>query len=49
MLEALGDARPELIIEVIPAFEADDDQVLDDLRETIAQWRGALAESAAIA
>jgi hypothetical protein len=43
VLEALGDARPALIIEVIPPFEADDGQVLDDLRETVAYWRSALA------
>lgn len=49
VLEALGDARPTLIIEVIPSFEADDDQVLADLRETVDQWRAALADAAAIA
>jgi D-erythrulose 1-phosphate 3-epimerase len=43
VVRALGAARPSLIIEVIPPFEADDDQVLDDLRETVAYWRAALA------
>ncbi len=43
VLEALGDARPTLIIEVIPPFEADDVKVLDELRETVECWREALA------
>ena len=49
VLEALGKARPALIIEVIPSFEADDDMVLADLRETVAEWRSALAQAEAIA
>jgi D-erythrulose 1-phosphate 3-epimerase len=43
VIAALGDARPTLIIEVIPPFEADDGQVLDELRATVAYWRAALA------
>jgi sugar phosphate isomerase/epimerase len=43
VLEALGSARPALIIEVIPPFEADDRQVLDELRDTVAYWQAALA------
>jgi D-erythrulose 1-phosphate 3-epimerase len=42
VLSALGDARPALIIEVIPPFEAADAQVLAELRETAEYWRAAL-------
>src|SRR5580693_8134758 len=35
-----------LILEVIPAFEADDRQVLSDLRASVKVWRRALAERA---
>lgn len=31
-----------LILEVIPAFEADDARVLDELRESVAYWKQAL-------
>ena len=33
-----------LILEVIPPFEADDRQVLADLRASAQVWRAALAE-----
>ncbi|MGP0051305.1 MAG: sugar phosphate isomerase/epimerase family protein [Solirubrobacteraceae bacterium] len=46
VLEALGDARPALVIEVIPSFEADDAQMLEQLRESVAYWRAALDELA---
>ena len=42
VLDALGDAEPMLVLEVIPPFEAPDAQVLDDLRESVAYWRAAL-------
>ncbi len=42
VLEALGDAEPVLVLEVIPPFEAPDAQVLDELRESVAYWRSAL-------
>ena len=45
VLEALGAARPALILEVIPTFEADDERVLAELKETVAHWRQALASS----
>jgi hypothetical protein len=35
-----------LILEVIPAFEADDRQVIGDLRASAEVWRRALAERA---
>jgi sugar phosphate isomerase/epimerase len=41
-IEASGATEVALILEVIPAFEADDDQVLDDLRASAAYWRQAL-------
>lgn len=46
VLESLGRARPALIIEVIPPFEAGDAQVLEELRESVAYWRAAIAEHA---
>ena len=45
VIDALAGAEPALIIEVIPPFEADDAQVLDELRETVSYWRAALARS----
>jgi hypothetical protein len=33
-----------LILEVIPAFETDDRQVIRDLRASAEMWRSALAE-----
>jgi sugar phosphate isomerase/epimerase len=43
-LAAAGAADALLILEVIPAFEADDAQVLSDLRASAEVWRAALAE-----
>jgi D-erythrulose 1-phosphate 3-epimerase len=42
-LEASGATDVALILEVIPPFEADDDQVIDDLRQSVDYWRSALA------
>jgi D-erythrulose 1-phosphate 3-epimerase len=42
-IEASGASEVALILEVIPSFEADDDQVLDDLRTSAEYWRQALA------
>ncbi|HET8950168.1 MAG TPA: TIM barrel protein [Solirubrobacteraceae bacterium] len=42
VLEALGEAQPVLVLEVIPPFELADDQVLADLRESVAYWKAAL-------
>ncbi len=42
-LEASGATDVALILEVIHPFEADDDQVLDDLRVSVDYWRRALA------
>jgi D-erythrulose 1-phosphate 3-epimerase len=41
-LAASGAGEADLILEVIPPFEADDAQVLADLRESVAYWREAL-------
>ncbi len=41
-LEAGGVADPLLFLEVIPAFEQPDDEVLDDLESSVAYWREAL-------
>jgi sugar phosphate isomerase/epimerase len=41
-LAAGGATDPVLMLEVIPSFEADDAQVLADLRESVAYWRSAL-------
>jgi len=41
-LERSGAERVVLILEVIPPFEAPDEQVLDDLAESVAYWRSAL-------
>jgi D-erythrulose 1-phosphate 3-epimerase len=43
-LAAAGVADVLLILEVIPAFEADDAQVISDLRASAEVWRAALAE-----
>jgi D-erythrulose 1-phosphate 3-epimerase len=48
VLEALVDggvAETALILEVIPAFEQDDDEVLDDLERSADHWREALVAS----
>ena len=45
VLAALGDADTVLILEVIPSFEASDEDVLEDLRETVAHWRAAIADA----
>ena len=42
-LDAAGASRALLVLEVIPPFEQDDDQVLDDLAASVAYWRGAMA------
>jgi sugar phosphate isomerase/epimerase len=47
VLEALADSGAEdvsLILEVIPPFEADDRQVLEDLRESVSYWRDAIGD-----
>jgi sugar phosphate isomerase/epimerase len=47
VLEAIAASRAErteLILEVIPPFEQDDDEVLEDLRTTVAHWRAALRD-----
>jgi sugar phosphate isomerase/epimerase len=41
-LDRSGAAAVALILEIIPPFEQDDDQVLDDLRQSAAYWRAAL-------
>ena len=38
-IEASGATEVELILEIIPPFEADDDQVVDDLRVSAEYWR----------
>ena len=43
-LAAAGADDVLLILEVIPAFEADDAQVISDLRSSVQVWAGALAE-----
>ena len=45
-LDASGAADVALILEIIPPFEQDDDQVLDDLRQSVDYWRVGLAEHA---
>jgi D-erythrulose 1-phosphate 3-epimerase len=42
-LQASGATKVALILEVIHPFEADDDQVVDDLRASVHYWRRALA------
>jgi D-erythrulose 1-phosphate 3-epimerase len=46
VIDALGEGGVEelaLILEVIPAFEQDDDDVLDDLTASVVYWRDALS------
>jgi D-erythrulose 1-phosphate 3-epimerase len=46
VIDALGEGGVEelaLVLEVIPAFEQDDDSVLDDLAASVDYWREALA------
>jgi sugar phosphate isomerase/epimerase len=42
-LTASGAEEVALILEIIPAFEADDDRVLEDMVTSAARWRDALA------
>jgi len=47
VLDTLADSGADdilLILEVIPAFEQDDEQVIRDLRESAAQWAAAMSE-----
>jgi sugar phosphate isomerase/epimerase len=48
-LDASGAEEVALVLEVIPAFEAGDDGVVDGLVESAAYWRDALARRAATA
>lgn len=41
-LAASGAGEVALVLEVIPAFEADDRRVLDELRDSVEYWRHAL-------
>ena len=43
-LRASGAAEAVLILEVIPAFEADDRRVLDELQESVAYWKQAITD-----
>ena len=43
-LDRSGATDVALILEIIPAFEQDDDQALADLRQSAEYWRAALAE-----
>ena len=46
VLDALGESGADevlLLLEIIPPFEQDDDQVIDDLLESVDYWRNALA------
>ena len=45
-LDRSGAADVALILEIIPPFEQDDDQVLDDLRQSAAFWQVALRDHA---
>ena len=45
-LDRSGAADVALILEIIPPFERDDDQVLDDLRQSAAFWQVALRDHA---
>jgi D-erythrulose 1-phosphate 3-epimerase len=45
-LDRSGAAEVALILEIIPPFEQDDDQVLADLRQSAACWRAALRDHA---
>ena len=52
VIEALGEGGVEesaLVLEVIPAFEQDDDAVLDDLVASVEYWREALARRGVLA
>jgi D-erythrulose 1-phosphate 3-epimerase len=42
-LDASGASGTALILEVIPPFEQDDDEVVQELEESVAYWRAALA------
>ena len=42
-LDASGAQGTVLLLEVIPPFEQDDDEVVEELRESVAYWREALA------
>jgi NAD(P)H-dependent FMN reductase len=43
-LDRSGAADVALILEIIPPFEQDDDQVLADLRQSAGYWRAALRD-----
>jgi hypothetical protein len=43
-LDRSGAAEVALILEIIPPFEQDDDQVLEDLRESVGYWRAGLED-----
>jgi len=43
-IEASGATDVALVLEVIPPFEADDDQVIAELRLSVDYWRQALAD-----
>lgn len=43
-LAASGTTEATLILEVIPPFEADDRQVLEDLRDSVSYWQQALRD-----
>jgi len=45
-LDRSGVADVALILEIIPPFEEDDEQVLEDLRQSAAFWRAALCDHA---
>ena len=45
-LDRSGATDVALILEIIPPFEQDDDQVLEDLRQSAACWRAALRDHA---
>jgi D-erythrulose 1-phosphate 3-epimerase len=42
-LDASGARGTTLVLEVIPPFEQDDDEVVEELQESVAYWREALA------
>jgi hypothetical protein len=45
-LDRSGAAYVTLVLEIIPPFEEDDDQVLEDLRQSAAYWRAGLRDHA---
>jgi sugar phosphate isomerase/epimerase len=52
VIAALGDGGVEdcaLLLEVIPPFEQPDEEVLDDLRESVEYWREAMAREGVLA